>query len=116
MSEDKRLDQVVPGVVVPTEITVPVGLPPEVTPSFPVAKVDPKAGLTPFVTPTPLAAVPSEHATIPPVASLGNGSTIVTLPDEFASAKEAEDSSGGKANDGSPDAGRVYVRQRDRAA
>lgn len=78
MSVDKKPEQVIPGMVVPE--AVPAGLPPEVMPSFPVPKVGPKDDIAPYVTPTQLAPVLSEHATIPPVASLGNGSTNVTLP------------------------------------
>ncbi|GEM_PF-2862702 len=112
MNEDQRLDQVAPGGIVPE--AVPAGLPPDVVPSFPVAKVD---NLKPFVTPTPLAPVPSEHATIPPVASLGNGSTNVTLPEGIIDLETVRRLiEEGSANDALPNSAKKTERQLDRAA
>lgn len=112
MNADQRSDQVTPGMVGPE--AMPAGLPLDVVPSFPVAKVGPKDDIAPFVKPTPLAPVPSEHASIPPVASPGNG-TIITLPayvDLDTVGKLSEES----AESGGPDAARVGERQLKRAA
>ena len=111
MNADKKPEKDVPGMVVP-ETTV-AGLPPEVMPSFPVPKVGPKDDIAPYVTPTQLAPVPSEHATIPPVASLGNG-TIITLP-VYVDLDTVEKISEGNPEGGSEDAARGAKRQLDRA-
>lgn len=116
MNADQNPDQGASGVVVPE--AVPAGLPPEVLPSYPVAKVGSKDQdqLEQFVTPTPLAKVPSKYSSIPTVASLGNGTTNIILPEGIVDLDAARELSEGSPDSGLADSARATERQLKRAA
>ena len=118
MFEIKKPDQVAPGVAqgLPGEISVPSGLPAEVSSAYPAPVIDPRAKIAKFVARTPSMDLPPEHASMPPVSTLGDGSVKITLPEAIADLDAAREQSGGDPQGGKANLGRVTGRQLGRAA
>ena len=104
MNADKKPEKDVPGMVVP-ETTV-AGLPPEISSSYPAATsvIDPNAEHAPYIKPAEHIGPPAGLASMPPVDTLGDGSTIIDLD---ARRKLSE----GSAESGTADSDRVSYRQ-----